>query len=100
MEATEILQQIVYPVAEEFRASVSRPERLISCPKTPLFGPHGALDSVAFVSFLLAIESRTQEVTQKTIRILDSKAFSHRQNPFEDLGTVAEYLKSRLHEVE
>lgn len=98
MEASEILQQIVYPVTQEFRATASRPDRLKSEPATPLFGPSGALDSVAFVSFLLAIESKTNEVTNRSIRILDAKAFSQKQNPFADLGSVARYLESRLNE--
>jgi hypothetical protein len=98
MESTEILQQIVYPVTQEFRGSVSRPDRLKSAPDTKLFGPNGALDSIAFVSFLLALESKTREVTQKSIRILDAKAFSQKQNPFENLAAVANYLQDRLND--
>jgi hypothetical protein len=98
MESTEILRQIVYPVTEEFRATASKPDRLKSAPETKLFGPQGALDSVAFVSFLLAIEARVLEVTGQPFRILDAKAFSQKQNPFESLNAVALYLQSRMHE--
>jgi hypothetical protein len=98
MESTEILRQIIYPVTEEFRATASRPDRLKSEPETKLFGPQGALDSVAFVSFLLAIENRILEVTDRPFRILDAKAFSLKQNPFESLNAVALYLENRWHE--
>jgi acyl carrier protein len=86
------LEDIIYPVVEVMHGQQSS---LTKDPKTILFGFDAAMDSIALITFLAAVEERVHALTGKNIPLtLDS--IEAEENPFDTLGSLAEYLDRRL----
>jgi acyl carrier protein len=59
---------------------------------TSLIGSKGVLDSLAFVSFLVAVEQEINRQFDKYISLSSEKAFSQKRNPFRSVGTLIQYI--------
>ena len=95
-----ILKEILYPVADEIRDTLPNPALLTSTPETPLFGKNATLDSMALFAFLIAVEERLEEITGRSIRVANEKAFSRKSSPFLTMNTLASYIEQLLQENE
>lgn len=60
--------------------------------ETNIIGAKGVLDSLAFVSFLVAVEQGINQQFNKGISLNSEKAFSQKQNPFRSVGTLMDYI--------
>ena len=87
-----IREQIIYPVVREFAQTSLEPGRLKCEPGLKLFGSEGALDSIGFVSFILAVEAKAEEVMKVPVRLLDDRALSQTKNPFSTVDGLTSYI--------
>jgi acyl carrier protein len=94
----DVLEDIVYPVVEDMQESIEHPELLAKSPDTRLIGQDAACDSVALVSFIVALENRIEDKLDVSLTIANEKAMSRKSSPFLTLGTLAEYIKELLKE--
>ena len=60
--------------------------------KVKLLGKEGVMDSLDFVNFIMDLEERVLEETDKDISILSEKAFSRKKSPFYDVESLSEYI--------
>lgn len=60
--------------------------------ETNIIGAKGILDSLAFVSFLVAVEQKINQQFDKHISLNSEKAFAQKQNPFRSAGTLTQYI--------
>lgn len=93
------LENIVYSVVDEIRQSLPEGIDLKRSPTTVLFGKGAVLDSVALVSFILAVEERVEVVTGKQIRLVTENAMSRSKSPFRTLQTISNYVDELLNQV-
>ncbi len=75
-------------VLEEMKLDITRDE--------PLVGRGAALDSLAFVSFIVAVEQKIGDAFGQKITLANSRAFSQTQNPFETIGSLATYIEELI----
>lgn len=59
--------------------------------ETQLFGKGGALDSMALVSLVIAIEQAIAEEYGATLALADERAMSRSHSPFRTVGSLAAY---------
>jgi len=78
----EIIQMNGLPVTEE----INEESRII--------GKQGVLDSLAFVSFLVAAEQKINNEFNKKASLTSEKAFSEGRNPFRTVKSLAEYIEA------
>jgi acyl carrier protein len=64
-----------------------------------LVGEQSALDSLGFVQFIIFIEQKIEEEFGVQISIVDEKAFAQKNNPFKTVGSLLEFIVSRLEDV-
>lgn len=95
-EVLKIAEEFIYPVIDEFAETLPSPSSLSKIPSTIIFGISGALDSIAFISFLIEIETRIKEKTHKSIRLFNDKALNHQTSPFRTVEMLAEYINGLL----
>jgi acyl carrier protein len=93
-----IIEDLIYPVLDEIREMAEFPEKLEQSPDTPLFGPGGVLDSLALVTFIIAIEQSIEEQTGYSIILASEKTMSRSQSPFRTVATLAGYIRELLEE--
>ena len=60
--------------------------------ETSIIGEKGILDSLAFVTFLVALEQKINKEFNKTISLVSEKAFSQTQNSFRSPTALTEYI--------
>lgn len=89
-----VLETLIYPTVDEFQPQVDRP--IAKEPQTPLVGPGAVLDSLLFVSFILAVEDAVEAKTGKRIALAGEKAMSMKESPFRSLATLAAYVEGEL----
>jgi len=56
-----------------------------------LIGAGGALDSLALVHLVVALEQRLQDAYDVAVTLADERAFSRTKSPFRTLGSLVEY---------
>jgi acyl carrier protein len=75
-------------------------QRLARSEETVLFGPGGGLDSLGLVSLILDVEASVNDHAGVSLVLSDDRAMSQRRSPFRDVRSLADYVMSRLAEVE
>jgi acyl carrier protein len=89
--------QAVYGAMRELRESgvpaAGPPQASI---ETPLFGPHGMLDSLGLVHLIVVLEDRLADLFGVNLTLADDKALSERRSPFRTVGSLTDYVVKRL----
>jgi len=65
---------------------------------TPLMGPQSILDSISLVSLIVDIEQRINEKYGISITIVDERAMSQKNSPFQTIKTLSEYIQLLIDE--
>jgi len=94
-----ILQDIIYPAADEVSASMTPPNVLEKSPQTILMGNGSLLDSLGVVSFIVAVEGRIVEETGQALTLASEKAMSRKHSPFRTFQTLSDYIAELLEDV-
>jgi acyl carrier protein len=94
----QVLETLIFPVIEEFRTTLADPTRLKSSVETKLLGDGAAFDSLALVSFLLALEQRIEEQTGQHVTLVNERAMSRSTSPFRTVGLLSDYVTELLNE--
>jgi hypothetical protein len=92
----DIFKEILIPALEEAKASMAKGRTFEIGPNLALMGKESAFDSLAFVSFIVTVEEQVYNVTGKTISLVDDKAFSSKNSPFQTAGTLASYISEKI----
>lgn len=77
-----------------FREQLSH--RTLPAVDAPLFGEHGALDSMDLVTYAAEVEDAVSVRFGKNIVIADAKALSRGKSPFRTLSALAEYCLEQM----
>ena len=94
-----ILEEILYPVIDEFNQTLADGAKLAKSPDTQLFGSDNALDSMQLVSFVVAVEEAVLDNAGHDLVLADDKAMSRRNSPFRDVTSLAEYIEELIGEL-
>lgn len=97
MTKQEISKAILATVAE-YNSNLDTPVDLSAGSESVLFGQGSSLASIDFVSLIVDIEDAIECNTGKSITLADARAMSQKNSPFRTVGTLAEYIESRLKE--
>lgn len=71
-------------------------QQLAPSAATPLLGDKSGLDSLGFVNLVALVEEKCQERFNKTLVLTDAAAKPDLRDPFESVGTLAEYIELAL----
>jgi hypothetical protein len=83
---------VLYQCLEQLNELLGNDHRLQKSPVTPLAGPAGGLDSLAFVNLVALVEEACQERFGRTVFLTDGNG-QHARDPFESVATLAEYIE-------
>ncbi len=90
--------QMIFNVIEEANRQMPKDRRLEKSPGTELFGRTGRLDSLGFVTFIVALEQKVDREFGALISLTDERAMSRTVSPFKTVETLAEYVSGLLEE--
>ena len=63
-----------------------------------IFGGQSVLDSTALVSMILDLEERLEEELGMTVSLMDEKAVSQENSPFQSVATMVAFIKTIVEE--
>lgn len=99
MDRRDEVLAIVYEALESLNAELSEQERVQIGPSTPLFGADATLDSLSLVSVIVDVETALTLKWDAPISLTDDRAMSRQVSPFDDVGTLTDYILELLQEV-
>ena len=62
-----------------------------------IYGPQGLLNSLQLMQYVVDLEEKYLQLTGKVIVIASAKALSHRESPFRNLHTLADFILNTAH---
>lgn len=62
--------------------------------KAPLFGDNGVLDSIALFTLIVEIERSLEHEFDVPVLLVDERALTQKNNPYETIGSLANYATS------
>lgn len=83
-----IIEEIIYPVLDEFKEEEEL--EFTNSPELVLYGEGDTvLDSLSLVDFLVSIQDKVSEITDKDIVLATPKALSNANSPFRTVSTLS-----------
>lgn len=99
MDRREEVLAIVLGALENLNAELDEADRMAIGPTTPLFGPEATLDSLSLVSVIVDVETALTMKWDAPISLTDDRAMSRAISPFDDVGTLTDYILELLQEI-
>jgi len=96
MLSKDHLLEAIYEAIDEVNQQFPVEQRLEKGLKTSLLGGESKLDSLGFVTLIVAIEQKMEENVGVMISLTDEIVVSHNDDPFETVGTLCDYILSSL----
>jgi len=94
----QAVAQLILEIASEFNGDLDNKIPVEQGVEAPLYGREGVLDSLALVSFVVAVEQAIENKFGRVLTLADEKALSQRHSPFRTIGGLADYVVSLLQE--
>ena len=91
---------IILEALENLNQELDEGQRVEIGPVTPLFGPDAQLDSLSLVSVIVDVETALTVTWGLPVSLTDDRAMSREISPFDDVGTLADYVLELLAEME
>lgn len=92
----EKIEKLIVDSLKEFSIENNIDIDLSNGRKIRLYGGDGKLDSIALVSFIVAIEEKVEENFGVSVILADEKAMSRRTSPFTSVGFLTDYITEIL----
>lgn len=86
------LLKAIYEAIDEVNQQFPVDQHLEKALQTSLLGGKSKLDSLGFVTLVVAIEQKVEENLGAVINITDEVVVSHNEDPFETVGTLWDYI--------
>ena len=98
MNDTNYALQAVYAALDQLNRRRPADRRLPKEPDTLLIGPEGRLDSLALVTFIVAVEEQIEDRFGRRISLTDDAVLSSDNGPMRSVGALALYLQAAIEE--
>jgi acyl carrier protein len=99
VERREEVVRIILDALESLNQELDEAARVAIGPATPLFGPDAQLDSLSLVSVIVDVETALTIQWNVPISLTDDRAMSREISPFDDVGTLTDYILELLQEI-
>lgn len=94
----EDVKLILKEAIEELNEQLDDEEKVNFNDETRFVGSKACLSSINFVTLITIIEELIEDKLDKTVHLVDEKAFSAKRSPFYSIETFAEYIEELLKE--
>jgi acyl carrier protein len=96
---TDRVTALIYRAVDDINRELTDGQRLDKHQDTVLFGALAKIDSMALVSFIVAVEEQVLNEFGVAMTLADEKAMSMQRSPFRTLSTLTDYVQTRLQAV-
>lgn len=93
-QIVEILKEAI----DELNEQLNDDEKIVYDNETRFIGSKACIDSINFVTLITIIEELIEDKLDKTIHLVNEKAFSSKRSPFYSIATITEYIEELVKE--
>lgn len=95
----EEIKNILKNAIEELNEQLDENEKISFNDETRFIGSKACLSSINFVTLITIIEELIEDKFDKSVHLVNEKAFSSKRSPFYSIETFIEYIDELLKEV-
>ena len=92
----DFILELIYRVIDEQNNLNPKELKLKKSEETILIGQKGNLDSLAFLTFLVEVESIVKKNIDENIVIIDEILFSEENGPYNTIASLSEYILKKI----
>ena len=92
MTKKEEILNLIYDSMDQIIDMIDNSENFQKKPTTALYGKDSALDSMATVGLVIALEEKVNQVFNKSLTLANEKAVSLKNSPFRTVDSLADYI--------
>ena len=92
------ITRLILSLAEEQGPALPAPIETHKGSEACLYGPGGALDSLALVSFIVELETALEAQLGISVVLASERAVSQRRSPFLTVGSLAAFIERLMEE--
>ena len=89
---------VIYAAVELYNATAEDGQKVEKSPEAVLFGHGSKLDSLGFISVIVAVEEMIQEEFEVAVSVADERALTQTPSAFGTLGSLAAHIAGLLKE--
>lgn len=94
----ETIKKILQDAIEELNEQLEDDEKLTFSDELHFIGSKACIDSISFVTLVSIIEELIEDRLDKSIQLVNEKAFSSKNSPFYSIETFTNYIEEFLKE--
>lgn len=94
----EQIKNILKEAIEELNEQLDDDEKIEYSDSTRFIGSQASISSISFVTLVSIIEELIEDKLDKTIHLVNEKAFSSKRSPFYSIETMTEYIEELIKE--
>lgn len=94
----EQIKSLLKEAIEELNEQLDDNEQVQFNDETRFIGTHACIDSITFVTLITIIEELIEDKFDKTVHLVNEKAFSSKRSPFYSIETMTNYIEELLKE--
>lgn len=98
MDKFETIKEIVFQTIDEINQQLLAEQQIDKSIETILVGNEAQLDSMAFITLIMALESKLIDKFGVSITLVDERAMVAEDNPFGTVATFVDYCALLLKE--
>ena len=87
------IKEIFETAIEELNEQLSDDEKITLDENTRFIGSKACIDSITFVTLISILEELIEDKLDKTVHLVNEKAFSSKNSPFYSVETFTQYIK-------
>lgn len=99
MNATEIASKAIGAAIDDLNHQRSAAEQLAPSTETALTGPGTQLDSLGLITFIVAVEQKIEELSERFVSLTDLAVDMTDDSPLKTVGSLTTYLTSQLGDI-
>ena len=92
----DFILELIYRVIDEHNNLNPKELKIEKSEETILIGQKGNLDSLAFLTFLVEVESIVKKNIDENIVIIDEILFSEENGPYNTIASLSEYILKKI----
>ena len=92
------IRDLIAKALDEINEQLEDEKKVVLTDDTRFIGKNACLDSISFVTFISILEELIEENINKSVQLVNEKAFSETNSPFYSVETLINYIETLISE--
>lgn len=90
------IRELLEEAIAELNETLDDDDKVAFNDETRFVGANACIDSMSFINLISIVEELIEDKFDKSVKLVNEKAFSSKNSPFQSIDTFANYIKELL----